>query len=455
MIRQTLCTRAILPLADPQRYAGLARRLRVLRRGEKSSLAENQARQWAALARLLQHADQTSDFYRQRFRESGFEVQNLREPADLRRIPPLTRADLREHGSEICSRQYDREDLLPAASGGTTDIPIRTWRDREGLKWKCAVQTVLNEWAGLRLGDRTLMLWGARSDYATNPSWRWRLYDHHLMGHTWAPVSQIDERVMEEWRQILNRQRHEVVYAYPTPLALFCRFLLDCGRPYWRPRTAICTAEALLPEHRQIINQALGCPVFEHYGSREFAMIGGECELHQGMHLHPYAAYVEMVDTGSGLAELLVTDLLNYGMPLIRYRINDCVVSGVQYDACPCGRGYARLPPVIGRTSDVFHLPDGSLVPGVTLVNRVIQVSPGLRKIQVIQEKLAEFRLRYVAGAEFRASDLEPLHNKLREFFPGEIHWEFESVAEIEREASGKTRLCISRVHTGGNGRPQ
>jgi len=216
-------------------------------------------------------------------------------------------------------------------------------------------------------------------------------------------------------------------------------------------RTAIVTAEALLPRQREQIERALGCRIFEHYGSREFAMIAAECEAHQGMHLNPLAAYVEYQPLQQGTEsthELLVTDLLNYGMPLIRYRINDCAGPGParELEPCSCGRGYPRLRPVVGRTVDVFRFANGDMLPGVALTNRLLQVVPGLLKVQVIQETMQDFHLRYVAGNSFSTADLELLRGKLAQFFPPDLHWRFEAVSEIPREASGKTRFCISRL---------
>jgi hypothetical protein len=82
----------------------------------------------------------------------------------------------------------------------------------------------------------------------------------------------------------------------------------------------------------------------------------------------------------------------------------------------------------------------------VALTNRVIQVCPGLRKIQVIQTVRDAFHVRYVPGASFTSADLEQLSSKLKVFFPDELRWTFEEVSEIHRERSGKTRFCISHV---------
>jgi phenylacetate-CoA ligase len=299
-------------------------------------------------------------------------------------------------------------------------------------------------------GDKVFALWGAQQDLNPNPSWRWRFYDRYLMRRVWAPTSLMNPTVLESYRQLLNDFRPKVVYAYPTPLALFCEYLGDCGRPYHHPATAICTAEPLLLHQRQVIEQTLGCPVFEHYGTRDFGMVGAECEIHQGMHLNPAAVFVEFMPLQGaeeeGLHEILVTDLLNYGMPLIRYRINDCAV--LAPDPCACERGFPLIKKIVGRTTDNFYLASGNVVPGVALTNRVIQVCPGLKKVQVIQNTMSDFHVRYVPGPDFSPSDLELLGSKLLVFFPDPLQWTFEEVAEIERERSGKTRFCISRVKT-------
>jgi phenylacetate-CoA ligase len=205
----------------------------------------------------------------------------------------------------------------------------------------------------------------------------------------------------------------------------------------------------------------LGCKVFEHYGSREFAMIAGECERHQGLHVNTAAAYVEFLPVQGadveGLQELLVTDLLNYGMPLIRYKVNDCTILG--QSECPCGRGFPLLRQITGRMTDVFHLPNGDIVPGVALTNRVLKVCPGLKKVQVIQEAMDHFVVCYVPGTAFGQTDLDSLTANLRRFLSEDVKWTFERVTDIQRERSGKTRFCISKVgrpvvHHGSVGGP-
>jgi phenylacetate-CoA ligase len=435
----------VLPLVDPN-YRGLGRRMRAYQRWERAPAPQVEVWHLQALQRLLRHAYATCAFYRRRFDAAGLDPERFRHADELRRLPALTRAELRDQGDEIRSRRYAPAQLRPAASGGTTDTPVPLWRDLECLRARHALQQTLGLWAGLRPGDKVFNLWGARSDFAENPSWRWRTYEQVVLRRTWAPISYLTPEVMERHRLALNRFRPRIINAYPTPLALWAEFLLANGREYHRPRAIIATAEALLPAQRRVIEQAFGCPVLEHYGAREFGMIAAQCERQAGLHLHPAAVHVDLeaVGGGGGVRELLVTDLNGYGMPLIRYRVNDCV--GPEAAACGCGRPFAVLPAIAGRATDVFRLANGALVPGVSLTNRVLRAVPGLAKTQIIQEALGEFRLRYVPGPGFTDADLQPLQRKLGQFLGEDVRWRLEPVAEIPREANGKTRFCICRL---------
>ena len=443
-----LYVNAVLPLSAPELNRGLAAEMRKYEELEKLPMTENLQRQWQSLLRLLQHAYDTTPFYRERFDQAGLRPRDILSPADLAKIPVLTRDDLRLHQDKLWSRRYRRELLPAAATGGTTDTPVALLRSPESLSRKNAVHLRFNSWAGMWPGDNVFYLWGARVDLATNPSWRWKLYDRYVNRRVWAPASLLNEEVMESFRKRLDETRPRIIYAYPTPLALFCEYLRGCGKSFHRPRGAICTAEPLLSEQRAIIEAVLGCPVFELYGSRESGMIAAECEYHQGLHLNPYSAYLEFIPIQHtevpGLCEILITDLLNDGMPFIRYNINDCALLSEQ--SCKCGRGYPLIGRILGRVADMFTLPNGDQVPGVSLHRLIAEDCPGFKKLQIIQETLQNFRVRFVPGENFGQIDLDLLSKRLAIRFGTTLHWEFEPVGDIERERSGKTRFCISHV---------
>jgi phenylacetate-CoA ligase len=293
-----------------------------------------------------------------------------------------------------------------------------------------------------------LYLWGARTDFAQNPSWRWRAYERYLMRRVWLPVSLFNEEIFEHYREELNSFRPRAIFSYCTPLQLFCEYLRSCGKPYHRPQTIICTAEQLLDTQRELMESVFGCQVFNHYGSRETGMIASECACHSGMHLNSRAAYLDLVPVPGGesehLHEMLFTDLLNYGAPLIRYRINDCVFP--TEEECACGSGFPLLGRIAGRVADVFPLPNGDIMPVVTVMGKLIKACPGVLKMQFIQHKVDQVEILYVPSPIFRPSDLELFTAGCRTYFGEQVHVRFTHVSEIAREPSGKTRVVISHV---------
>lgn len=442
-------SRVVLPYFD-RSYRGVARIEKEYEAAERQPLQANLERQWRSVQVMLRHAYETTAFYRQRFDEAGLTPASIQAPVDLRRLPPVTRDDLRAHAHDMCSRRFSPEQLTKAATGGTTDTPVTLYRSAASLPYKSAAQARFNAWAGFRPGDKTFYLWGAQSDYPQDPSWRWRFYDQKIMRRFFAPTSVFNRSVFEEYRRQLNRLKPRVMYAYPTPLAMFSEFLRESGTDYHRPQVVICTAELLLEDQRAIIESAMGCKVFDHFGARDFGMIAAECRAHDGLHLNPRSAFIEHIPLAGmeddQLHEMLVTDLLNEGMPLIRYKVNDCSVLGPQ--ACACGIGYPKIQRIMGRATDNFYLADGTVVSGV-VARRLGNYTPGIKKLQMIQEAESDFRVRYVPGPEFSDADLQTLRKKVHEVF-GEVRLELEQTADIEREKSGKTRLCISKVRPRG-----
>lgn len=445
-LRASIYARLVFPVIDRSRYGRLSERLDRFARLERQSIAENQQLQWQSLVRLLRHAYNTAPFYRERFDQALFDPAKLQSPDDLTRLPVLTREDIRQNFDQMWSRKFDRTQLAAAATGGTTSTPVPLLRDPEALAEKSAAQFRFNAWAGFELGDRVLYVWGARQDFAQRPGFKTRMFEGLVMRRQFAPTSLLNEQVLENYRDLLNRHQPKVIYAYPTPLAIFCEYLLQRGGDFHRPATVICTAEPLLASQREAIERALNCKVFEHYGSRDLSMIAAECEAHEGLHLNPHSVYTEFlrVTPASAICDMVFTDLMNYGMPLIRYQINDCAEFATS--ACACGRGYPKITKIVGRTTDNFYLPNGDVVPGVSLTNRVIKVCPGIKQLQVIQETLDSFTILYVKGPEFSENDVQLLQTNLRLFFSDAVRFTLTQVSDIPREQSGKTRLCISRV---------
>ena len=136
------------------------------------------------------------------------------------------------------------------------------------------------------------------------------------------------------------------------------------------------TADTLRDHMRARIERVYGCPVTNRYGSRELGDIAGQCSAVQGLHVFPWANYVEVVDdagrpVGPGEeGELAVTSLINRAMPLIRYRIGDRGILARPGEGCSCGRPGQVLERITGAARTCSGAATGrSWIPGSSWVS--------------------------------------------------------------------------------------
>jgi phenylacetate-CoA ligase len=299
-----------------------------------------------------------------------------------------------------------------------------------------------------------LAIWGAERDLALDTSYRRKFYEQRLMRRFPAPAGQVSDAVFSSFLEKLNRHRPKVLYGYSATMARFAEFVQQSGHAYHRPRIIIATAETLTDVDRQILEKVFGCRVNEQYGSRDIGMVATECHEHSGLHFHPAACFVEFVYAGE-IAEgpmhrLIITDLYNYGMPLIRYDTDDCVLP--EKTPCVCGSWFPRVRRILGRGLDNFLLTDGTQVPGIALTVHMARISGGFRhvsQVQVIQRSLNRITIRYAAkgNEEDIKKELFRLRDCIQELLKTRLHFTYDRVPEILRERSGKLRLCISEIN--------
>lgn len=376
-----LHTHVVMPLVEPDRCAGLAGRLRTIRRFERMPEKAQHAEQQIRLQRLLQHAYQTVPYYRQQFDQAGFRPAEARVDRPLP-LPVLTREHLRTASYSLRSSAFRPENRRVAASGGTSSVPIRFHRDVEGVRDKVALKLKLDSWSGFEAGDSVMMLWGANYSPTRESNWQWRMYEGVFMRQTPAPRGIVGQEFLERLRWRYEKQRPRVLYGRSTVLAAFAAYLKERGVRH-RPRIVIATAEVLTGPNRRLIESVFRTIPFLYYGRRDVGMIGAECSEHEGLHFHPWGSYVEFDPIGESkegtVYRLLVTDLLNYGQPFIRYDTGDCVTLAPQ--SCSCGSWFPLVDQVLGRYSEGVFQPSGDVMPVVTPIEQPAAVKQPSRSI--------------------------------------------------------------------------
>jgi len=156
-----------------------------------------------------------------------------------------------------------------------------------------------------------------------------------------------------------------------------------------------------------------------------------------------------VLDDGSWAApgqegRIVVTDLINHGMPLIRYAVGDL---GVPSDrACRCGRGLPLMEGLTGRSADFLRRRDGSMVAGISLVEKTLTAVKGIEQLQIIQNRLDEFLLNVVPAAHYDQESERELRQVMHDVFGRDIRIEVAKVERLSQERNSKYRFSICRI---------
>lgn len=405
--------------------------------------------QYRRLRKLLLHAYACCPFYRKRFDAAGFHPSDLKSMADLRVLLPLEKVDIQRHLDDLIAQGWPKDDLIRNQTGGSTGTPIVFYLSRDRKCSRAAATIRHNRWAGYDVGDSAAVLWGAPRDRPED-GWRSRLRGWALAEPFWLDAGRLDEQQLHDFRRELLQRRPGILQAYARAIVLFARWLDSRGLEVPRPRGIITSAEVLEDSDRAMIERVFGCRVFNRYGCREVSVIASECEAHQGMHVMAEGLYVE-IETPRGPAQpgevgsVLITDLLNYAMPLIRYRIGD--MAALASCECVCGRHLPRLEKVAGRVTDFLVGQGGRLVSGVFLATYVVAQRPSLGQVQILQDRVGEVTYRVRPGVGYDAvADGDYLERATREHLGAESSCAIEVVDELPVTASGKFAFSRSSV---------
>ncbi len=388
-------------------------------------------------------------FYRHRMTQAGLTPLDIRTHEDLRLLPVLTKRDIQDHQDLLVSSNVPPSKRAQNQTGGSTGSPLQFFVDVERFDSRMASTARHNSWAGLRIGDWYAHPWGSRFDVGDtpdpSPAWRQRYLHRNLSLHTAA----VSEEAMMRFVTVLRKYRPKYMVAYAQSAVLFAEFCSANNIHDITFESMIVSAEMLLPGKRQILEETFRGKVFDRYGCREVSVIASECEYHSGLHVNADALIVEVEaapNLPAGMGRVLVTDLLNRSMPLIRYEIGDLATLDSDM-RCPCGRSLPLIGNIQGRTSDFLRLPSGRMIAGPSLALLAADMRD-VRQVQFIQADPAHVTLKVVAGTGYSQRTEEELRRRMLPYLEQESSLTIVTADSIPSEPSGKYRFVKTIENT-------
>lgn len=415
---------------------------RLLARSQHIPATEIQSLQRQRLRDILEYAFHNNPFHHDRFVHAGVRPTDIRDPDILRSLPIMTKEDLRRPATELFSRHYGPESTIHKRTGGSTGVPIHVYVDFPAMAFKKAVTERHNRWAGLRPGDRIACVWG---DTDKREPLRSRVRNALTQRAIYLDTLHFSPERIEAFLAEVSTWRPRILLGHAHSVFRLAEYVRDHEIAPYRYAGVITTAMTLSPGERQVIQQVFGSPVFDRYGCEEISLIASECEAHEGLHIASEGVLVEVLgDHPGGVGRIVITDLANRAMPLIRYDIGDYgrLAPGI----CPCGRSLPRLQEVSGRIADFLYTPEGEPVFGISILDTFMIHIPGIKQIQIIQDRFDHLDIHIVQGASFDEKTLTRLGAAITTIFGSAMRYDLRYFDAIELTEAGKYRFSICRI---------
>ncbi|MBA3057226.1 MAG: phenylacetate--CoA ligase family protein [Gammaproteobacteria bacterium] len=397
------------------------------------------ARQSIQLSELLAHARRHCGYYQDRL------------PVDVTAwdaTPLLTRHDLQLHFDALLADTYPQAHgkTFDITTGGSTGEPVTVRRTPlTQLFWEAstlrdhlwhrrdfsATQAIIRQFS--RTMDPTKPgRWGSGL-FRSGPAW-------HL------PIS-TDVDTQWRWLQSVNP---DILLTYPPNLSALMARMGQNGMTLPRLREVRMISGTVTPVLRELCQATLGVPLTDLYSAQEVGVIALQCPDSGLLHLQSEHLLVEVLDVQGHpcrqgeIGQVVVTDLHNFAMPLIRYALRDWAEVG---PVCSCGRGLPTLRAVKGRTRNMAFSPDGKLFWPVLESWRFVDAIPNLRQYQFVQTACDAITGTLVCQPAPDEYQLNALQAALEQALGHAYRWTWQiQETELPLTASGKFEEFLSQV---------
>ncbi len=370
---------------------------------------------------------------------------------DIRKIPFLTKEIIRNNSKELMSTE-EFKNLHRKSTGGSTGAPMIVYKSAIARTELLAAMWRGYSWLGVDVGDK-------RGQFSSVPQSRKgqiiAQISDYINNRRRCSAFSFDDAAIEQYIKQLERFNPKFLYGYSSMITQCAEYLLKKGyEPKLNLTGIVTTSEVLDAYRRETIEEAFDVKVFDEYGCGEIGTIAHECE-HGGMHINAENLIVEVVDDDDQpcapgeVGNIVVTELNNLAMPMLRYKIGD--LGALLDGTCPCERGLPLMTHPVGRIVEYLKHENGKKFYGNIYTHRLMEASKvqnlGIAQFQLIQNGYHDFTFKVKPELGYQPTWTQNFITKeIQKDFGVDTKVLIKVVDDIERAKSGKIRVVICNV---------
>lgn len=373
-------------------------------------------------------------FYNKRLAEAGVTPEKIKSLSDIQYIPYTTKADIRDTYPFGLFGQPMKKIVRIHASSGTTGKPTVVGYTKKDLDTWSDCMARLCVAAGTTDEDIVQIAFG----YGLFTGALGLHYALEKIGCTVVPTSSGNTE-----KQIMLMQDFQTTALVSTPS--YAQYIGEMARELGvidniNLKLGLFGSEGCTEEMRGQIEKTLGLFATDNYGMSELMGPGvaGDCIYREGMHINEDHFYPEIIDSKTGevlpkgsQGELVITTLTKEGIPMLRYRTKD--ITQINYEPCKCGRTFARMSKIKGRSDDMLKIRGVNVFPSQieSVLMKFDEIAPHYQLVvtRANYSDALEVKVELADGSLLENyAALEKLRNK--------IHHDLKTVLGIETKVS-------------------
>ncbi|KHS67092.1 capsule biosynthesis protein CapK [Pectobacterium brasiliense] len=393
------------------------------------------------LRNLVDWAFSTSPFYREKYRNCGYERGAIRSFDDFAKLPTINKDDvISNFPVGLPSDKYDPTTCRWMSSSGSSgkQVQIILPQSRANLD-------ILHKYRMFEfMSGRTI-----------DPR-RW-LYNIHYC--VWWHTSVLgDYRVFTlsqdcpgffalEHIKKLRPQIISSIGSYLERLAALGERLDVYG-----VELVSTNSETTTQEERNRYESIFHVPVRDEYSSEELDIMAMQCR-DKHYHVVEDDVHIEVINCDShGVGEIVGTDLWNEAMPMIRYEQGDLCEMEVSGGACTCGSHFHKLKKLHGRADQALTTMHGETIPPGSILDAVerffCQDDANIAEFRVVQLAPDRIEVLYVPRTPKATQDgniFKAFQSHLSKIFSHDVNVLPVLLDKIPAEKSYKRRTVINK----------
>lgn len=360
--------------------------------------------------------------------------------APLSSYPVINKETIKSNYEKMKSCLYSDSEVYKLSTSGSTGTPFAINQDYDKRNRVLAEMMYFWGKAGYSIGMKYVFfrIWTEKNRKSKLSAFSRNLVMRNILT--------LDENNLEGIRTMLKKDKKiKMLLGYASTFENLVNYLIKCNDTpeMFHVKTIISGSEVLSEDTREKLIKVFGCKVFSYYSNQENGSIAQECEDYCEFHVNGASYIVEILkpDKDEPVADgemgrIVLTDLYNKAMPLIRYDTGDMAI---QKNTADCNWKGQVIKNISGRLVDMIYATDGTPLSPHTWSVYMWKYDK-LKQYQFIQNTAKDYVIRINGGDMYSDEDIK---DYLKGILGSDAEIEIERVDEIPVLSSGKFKKTI------------